>query len=128
MSETKRSYSGIVFIVVAIIAVFVIFKPFGGNSIEGEWIFFSYEQDGQITYCSDEYDGKNVTITFYDDATAQVYVPPYRLNDSYSKTFTYSYSNGRLVLDGNVLDCKISGKNMTLSENNGGNTLTLKRS
>ena len=126
MSETKRSYSGIIFIIIAIIAVFVIFKPFGGDKIEGEWIFYSVEIDGKITYCSDEYDGKDVTITFYDDGTAQVYRPAVRLGYSSSKTYTYSYSNGHLVLDGQEIDCEISGKTMTWVED--GAVTILKRS
>lgn len=130
MSETKRSYSGIIFIIIAIIAVFVIFKPFGGDKIEGEWIFYSTEMDGEIRYFRDEFDGKDVTITFYDDGTAQVYRPAVRLGYSSSETCQYSYSNGRLVLDGDEVDCKISGKTMTWIYDYGGKemVMTLKRS
>lgn len=130
MSETKRSYSGIIFIIIAIIAFFVIFKPFGGDKIEGEWNEYSKEYNGQISYLSDNYGGGDMPVyTFRNDGTLSIVIPDpnFGLRAGRSYTHTYSYSDGRLAIDGEECDCKISGKTMTWTYDNG-IVVTFKRS
>ena len=56
------------------------------------------------------------SIIFYEDGTAQkIYY-----NGSSSTTMHYSYSKGRLAIDGEIYDCKIDGDIMKLSMNEDG--------
>lgn len=111
IEKIKDKYMVVIILIIAAVAFIVIFDPFGSN-IEGEWSFVSVNIDGDY----EDFTFKPTSIIFYEDGTAQkIYY-----NGSSSTTMYYSYSKGRLAIDGGIFDCKIDGDIMKLSMNEDG--------
>lgn len=101
MDTRKKKLIGIAAVVVVIIAIIVIATS-SGSEIEGEWVAIRVDYGGAG---EDLYD--QVTFIFYDDDTVD------RISYSGSvSTYPYSYSKGRLAIDGEVVDCTIHGETM----------------
>lgn len=114
MNKNKRI--GIIVLIIAVIAAIVIFDPFGGN-IEGEWYLYHVEADGKVESIRQDSTKSMPSYNFSDDGTVTIARPVagyYNTKYSYDK-YTYSYSKGKITIDGIVLDCKISGDKMTWS-------------
>lgn len=106
IEKIKDKYIGIIILIIAAVAFIVIFDPFG-SKIEGEWSYVSSSVDGHF----EDFTFAPTSIIFYDDGTAQkIYY-----SGSTSETKHYSYSKGRLAIDGDIYDCKIDGDIMKLS-------------
>lgn len=111
IEKIKDKYVGVIVLIIAIIAFIVIFEPFG-SKIEGEWAYVSEAIDGHFEdFTFDPY-----SIIFYDDGTAD----KIKYAGSSRTTLHYSYSKGRLAIDGEIYDCKIDGDIMKLSMNEDG--------
>lgn len=95
----------IILAIVVVVALILIFDPFGGSDIEGEWEVVSIEMDGKKEYLSDydDVDMEEYTLVFRDDGTAT----------AFGETVDYTYEEGELVLNGNVVECEIKGDTMT---------------
>ncbi len=110
IEKIKDKYIGIIILIIVAAAVIVIFDPFGSN-IEGEWAVVSVNIDGDyeaITF-------NPTSIIFYDDGTAE------RVSyNGRTSTAVYSYSKGRLAIEGETFDCKLDGDIMKLSVNEDG--------
>lgn len=105
IEKIKDKYMGVIILIIAAVAFIVIFEPFGSN-IEGEWAYVSVNIDGDYQ----DFTFKPTSIIFYDDGTAE------RVNyNGRTRTFVYSYSKGRLAIEGETFDCKIDGDIMKLS-------------
>lgn len=112
----KSKHSGLILVIIAVIATIVIFDPFGGN-IEGEWYLYHVEADGKVESIRQDSTKSMPSYNFSDDGTVTIARPVagyYNTKYSYD-TYTYSYSKGKITMDGIVLDCKISGEKMTWS-------------
>lgn len=110
IEKIKDKYMGVIILIIAAVAFIVIFDPFGSN-IEGEWAYVSVNIDGDYQ----DFTFKPTSIIFYDDGTAE------RVNyNGRTRTFVYSYSKGRLAIEGVTFDCKIDGDIMKLSINEDG--------
>lgn len=102
MDERKKKIIGIAAVVVVIIVIIVIVAS-SGSEIEGEWVAIRAEYGG----VGEDLYASPVTFIFYDDGTVD------RISYSGSvSTYTYSYSKGRLAIDGEVVDCTIHGETM----------------
>ncbi len=111
IEKIKDKYMGVIVLIIAVIAFIVIFEPFG-SKIEGEWSYVSSAVDGHF----EDFTFAPTSIIFYDDGTAQkIYY-----SGSSSTTKHYSYSKGRLAIDGDIYDCKMDGDIMKLSMNEDG--------
>lgn len=111
IEKSKDKYMGVIILIIAAVAFIVIFEPFG-SKIEGEWAYVSAAIDGHFK----DFTFNPTSIIFYEDGTAQkIYY-----NGSSSTTMHYSYSKGRLAIDGEIYDCKIDGDIMKLSMNEDG--------
>lgn len=111
IEKIKDRYMGVIVLIIAAVAFIVIFDPFGSN-IEGEWSYLSSAVDGHF----EDFTFNPTSIIFYDDGTAQkIYY-----SGSTTETKYYSYSKGRLAIDGETYDCKIDGDIMKLSINEDG--------
>lgn len=105
IEKIKDKYMGVIILIIAAVAFIVIFDPFGSN-IEGEWAYVSVNIDGDY----EDFTFKPTSIIFYDDGTAE------RVSyNGRTRTFVYSYSKGRLAIEGETFDCKIDGDIMKLS-------------
>ena len=110
IEKIKDKYMVVIILIIAAVAFIVIFDPFGSN-IEGEWAYVSVNIDGDYQ----DFTFKPTSIIFYDDGTAE------RVNyNGRTRTFVYSYSKGRLAIEGETFDCKIDGDIMKLSINEDG--------
>lgn len=112
----KSKYSGLILVIIAVIAAIIIFDPFGGK-IEGEWYMYYAEMGGEVQSMRQDSTKYLQSYNFSDDGTVTVATPIdgyYGTKCSY-KTYTYSYSKGEITMDGTILDCKISGEKMTWS-------------
>lgn len=108
IEKIKDKYVGVIVLIIAAVAFIVIFDPFG-SKIEGEWTYVSATIDGNY----EDFTFMPTSIIFYEDGTAQnIYY-----NGRSSTTNHYSYSKGRLAMDGTIFDCKIDGDIMKLSMN-----------
>lgn len=124
---TKNKYTGVIVLIIAVIAAIIIFDPFG-SKIEGEWYVYYVEVDGESGSLRQDSTESMPSFNFSDDGTVTM---AYQVADysSYNgtkysyDTATYSYSKGKLALDGDVFDCKISGDKMTLSGEVNGKSL-----
>ncbi len=105
IEKIKDKYMGIIVLIAAVVVFIVVFDPFGGK-IEGEWSYVSASVDGNY----EDFTFKPTSIIFYDDGTAQ----KIKYNGSAASLY-YSYSKGRLVIDGDTFDCKIDGDIMKLN-------------
>lgn len=111
IEKIKDKYMVVIILIIAAVAFIVIFEPFG-SKIEGEWAYVSEAIDGHYK----DFTFAPTSIIFYEDGTAQkIYY-----NGSSSTTMYYSYSKGRLAIDGGIFDCKIDGDIMKLSMNEDG--------
>lgn len=112
----KSKHSGLILIIIAIIAAIIIFDPFGGK-IEGEWLLTRTIRNGDIrTYNSMQTE----TWVFYDDGTmANLGSFDDYLFTGKNESHNYSYSKGRLALDGVIYECDLSKNEMTLTLNDG---------
>ena len=111
IEKIKDKYMVVIILIIAAVAFIVIFEPFG-SKIEGEWAYVSEAIDGDFT----DFTFAPTSIIFYEDGTAQ----KVNYSGSLSTTMHYSYSKGRLAIDGEIFDCKIDGDIMKLSMNEDG--------
>lgn len=110
IEKIKDKYMVVIILIIAAVAFIVIFDPFG-SKIEGEWTYVSVNLDGDY----EDFTFKPTSIIFYDDGTAE------RVSyDGRTRTFVYSYSKGRLAIEGVTFDCKMDGDIMKLSVNEDG--------
>lgn len=110
IEKIKDKYMGVIILIIAAVAFIVIFDPFGSN-IEGEWAYVSVNIDGDY----EDFTFKPTSIIFYDDGTAE------RVSyNGRTSTFVYSYSKGRLAIEGVTFDCKMDGDILKLSINEDG--------
>lgn len=119
---SKNKWIGIIALVVALIivavVVIVVLDPFGGK-IEGEWYLYSVEVDGEVQDNDRDSAGNIAIFTFSEDGTVTIArpAPSYYDEEYLYGTATYSYSDGKITIDGETLDweldCNISGNKMT---------------
>lgn len=110
IEKIKDKYMVVIILILAAVAFIVIFEPFG-SKIEGEWSYVSVNIDGDY----EDFTFKPTSIIFYDDGTAE------RVSyNGRTRTFVYSYSKGRLAIEGVTFDCKMDGDIMKLSMNEDG--------
>ncbi len=102
----------IILAIVVVVALILIFDPFGSKGIVGEWEIVSVEMDGRKEYVSDydDFDVEEYTFVFRDDGTATFL----------GETVDYTYEEDELVLNGRVAECEIKGDTMTLKISYGG--------
>lgn len=112
----KSKYSGLILVIIAVIAAIIIFDPFGGK-IEGEWLHTRTIRNGDIrTYNSMQTE----TWVFYDDGTMANLgsMDDYFFTGKH-ESHNYSYSKGKLAMDGVIYECDLSKDEMTLTLNDG---------
>lgn len=96
------------YVILAIVGVLLIFNPFGGLQIRGEWkADYLRAEDGY----REDYDGEDSwSIVFYDDGTGEI------IADSERSSFTYSCVRYRLDIDGSTFEYKIFGNELTITD------------
>lgn len=95
----------IILAIVVVVALILIFDPFGSKGIEGEWELVSVET-GRESY---DASSRDMSLIFDDDGTVTMVGM-----DSDDSTSDYSYDGDTLVIDGDECDCTINGDTMTL--------------
>lgn len=106
----------VILAIVVVVALILIFDPFGGSDIEGEWELVSGEIDGETADAS----SANVRLIFGDDGTVTLMGM-----GSASGSYDYSYDGNTLVIDGDECDCTIKGDTMTVEASTRSGDLTL---
>lgn len=100
----------IILAIVVVVALILIFDPFGGSDIEGEWELTGAKNhttgESKVTSEEDEY-----VMVFNDDGTGEISARGAGL----PKEFEYSYEDGELIIDGNACECEIDGDIMTIT-------------
>lgn len=127
IEKIKDKYMGIIVLIAAVVVFIVVFDPFGGK-IEGEWYVYYGEFDGEIGSMRQDSTRSTIALTFYDNGTMTMSSPKagyYNTKYDYD-TYNYSYSNGKLAIDGDIVDCKIQGDEMTISGYVDGTDMTIK--
>lgn len=95
----------VILAIVVVVALILIFDPFGSKGIEGEWELVSMET-GRESY---DASSRNMSLIFDDDGTVTMVGM-----DSDDSVSDYSYDGDTLVIDGDECDCTINGDTMTL--------------
>lgn len=100
----------IILAIVVVVALILIFDPFGGSDIEGEWEMTGGKNhttgESVVTSEEDEY-----VMVFNDDGTGEISARGAGL----PKEFEYSYEDGELIIDGDACECEIDGDIMTIT-------------
>ena len=106
MSKSTKIILGIV----VVVALILIFDPFGGSGIEGEWEMTGAKNhttgESMVTSEEDEY-----IMVFNDDGTGEVSAR----GAGFPEEFEYSYEDGELIIDGEACKCEIDGDIMTIT-------------
>ena len=111
---SKNKWIGIIALIIAVVVVIVVLDPFG-DKIEGAWYLYHVEADGEVEDISEKSDMS--IYTFSEDGTVTVAnpAPSYYDEDYIYKTYSYSYSDGKMTADGDTFDCEINGDKMSWS-------------
>ena len=108
----------IILAIVVVVALILIFDPFGGSDIEGEWEATVLKTANGSTKAYNALDP--LSLVFYDDGTGD------KIVYAGIHSFSYKCHGDTLVIDGEELQYEIKGDILKITDDEG-TTLTLRR-